>query len=105
MVYRMQIKKERNKERKNETSVMHFSFNLLRIKSLYMFQALLAHLQEALHKRQLVYCVCMSAGCGTIAVQLINRHRAGHNVPCHLQNPTYSNTCTRLSNRILFCVR
>jgi hypothetical protein len=27
----------------NETNVMHFSFNLLRIKGLYMFRALLAH--------------------------------------------------------------
>jgi hypothetical protein len=55
----------------NETKVMHFSFNLLRIKSPYMFQALLAHPQEVLHKRQLVYCVCaMSAGCTMIAVKL-----------------------------------
>jgi hypothetical protein len=30
---------------------------LLKIKSLYLFRALLAHLQEALHKRRLVYCV------------------------------------------------
>jgi hypothetical protein len=29
----------------------------LRIKGLYMFRALLAHPQEALHKRHLVYCV------------------------------------------------
>jgi hypothetical protein len=37
---------------------------LLRIKGLYMFRALLAHLQEALHKRHLVYCVhVMSVGC------------------------------------------
>jgi hypothetical protein len=34
---------------------MHISFSLLRIKGLYMFQALLAHPQEALHKRDLVY--------------------------------------------------
>jgi hypothetical protein len=54
----------------NETNVMHFSFNLLRIKSLYMFRALLAQLQEALQKRHLVYCVrIMSVGCGTIAVK------------------------------------
>jgi hypothetical protein len=38
-------------------NVMHFSFNLLRIKGLYMFRALLAHPQEALHTRHLVYCV------------------------------------------------
>jgi hypothetical protein len=47
----------------SESNVMHFLFNLLRIKSLYMFRALLAHLQEALHKRQLVCCVrVMSVG-------------------------------------------
>jgi hypothetical protein len=28
---------------------MHFLFSLLRIKGLYMFRALLAHLQEVLH--------------------------------------------------------
>jgi hypothetical protein len=49
----------------NETNVMHFSFNLLRIKSLYMSRALLAHPQEAMH---LVYCVrVMSVGCATTA--------------------------------------
>jgi hypothetical protein len=32
----------------SETNVMHFLFNLLRIKSRYMFRALLAHPQEAL---------------------------------------------------------
>jgi hypothetical protein len=31
----------------NETNVMHFSFNLLRIKSLYMFRALVAQPQKA----------------------------------------------------------
>jgi hypothetical protein len=40
-----------------ETNVMHFLFNLLSIKDLYMFWALLAHPQEFLHKRHLVYCV------------------------------------------------
>jgi hypothetical protein len=34
---------------------MQFLFNLLRIKGLYMFRALLSHLQEALLKRNLVY--------------------------------------------------
>jgi hypothetical protein len=38
----------------NETNVMHFSFNLLEFKGLYMFRALLAHPQEALYKRNLV---------------------------------------------------
>jgi hypothetical protein len=48
----------------NETNVMHFSFNLLRIKDLYMFRPLLAHPQEALYKRHLVYCVrVMYVGC------------------------------------------
>jgi hypothetical protein len=36
---------------------MHFLFNLLRIKGIYMFRAVLAHPQEVLHKRQLVYWV------------------------------------------------
>jgi hypothetical protein len=39
----------------SKTSVVHFLFSLLRIKGLYMFRALLAHLQEALYKRRLVY--------------------------------------------------
>jgi hypothetical protein len=48
----------------SETNVMHFLFNLLRIKGLYMFRAILAHPQEMLHKRNLVYCVrVMSVGC------------------------------------------
>jgi hypothetical protein len=48
----------------SKTKGTHFLFNLLRIKGLYMFQALLAHLQEALHKRHLVYCVhVVSVGC------------------------------------------
>jgi hypothetical protein len=52
----------------NETNVTQFSFNLLRIKSLHMFRALLAHPQEALHKRHLVYCVrIMSVSCGMLA--------------------------------------
>jgi hypothetical protein len=49
---------------KSETTVMHLSFNLLRIKALYMFRALLVHPQESLHKQHLVYCVrVMSVGC------------------------------------------
>jgi hypothetical protein len=43
----------------SESNVMHFLFILLIIKGLYMFQALLAHPQEALHKRHLVLlCAC-----------------------------------------------
>jgi hypothetical protein len=37
---------------------MHFLFGLLRIKGLYMFRALLAHPQEALHKKHLVLRAC-----------------------------------------------
>jgi hypothetical protein len=48
----------------SETNVMHFLFSLLRIKGLCMFRALLAHPQEAFHKRHFVYCVrVMSVGC------------------------------------------
>jgi hypothetical protein len=57
--------------RYSETNVMHFLFILLRIKGLYMFQALLAHPQESLHKQHLVYCVhVMSVGCTRIDVPL-----------------------------------
>jgi hypothetical protein len=56
----------------NETNVMQFTFSLLRINSLCMFRALLAHPQEALNKRHLVYCVrAKSVGCVTIAVNTI----------------------------------
>jgi hypothetical protein len=56
----------------NETNVMHISLNLLSLKSLYMFRALLAHPQDALHKRQLVYCVrVMSVGCAMITVTAV----------------------------------
>jgi hypothetical protein len=49
----------------NETSVMQFSFNLLRIKGFYMFRTLLTHPQEVPHKWHSVYCVhIMSVGCG-----------------------------------------
>jgi hypothetical protein len=52
-------------------NAMHFLFNLLTIKGLYMFRALLAHLQEALHERRLVYCVrVMSVDCTTVGVPL-----------------------------------
>jgi hypothetical protein len=51
----------------SKTNVMHFLFNLLRITGLYMFRALLAHLQEALHKLHLVYFLrIMSTGCARI---------------------------------------
>jgi hypothetical protein len=54
----------------SETNVMHFLFGLLRVKGLYMFRALLAHPQEALHKRHLVYCVrVMSVGCTILVLE------------------------------------
>jgi hypothetical protein len=59
----------------NETNVMHFSFNLLRIKGLYMFQALLAHPQEALHIGHLVHCVRIMS----VSLQ-----------PCHSQLTLYA---------------
>jgi hypothetical protein len=53
----------------SETNLIHFLFSLLRIKGLYVFRALLAHPQEALHKRHLVYCVrVMSVGYTRIGV-------------------------------------
>jgi hypothetical protein len=55
----------------SKTNVMHFLFSLLRIKILYVFRVLLAYLQEALHKRHLVYCMrVMSAGCTMVGVHL-----------------------------------
>jgi hypothetical protein len=39
----------------SDTNVMHILFSLLRIKGLYMFRTLLAHPQEVLNKRHLVY--------------------------------------------------
>jgi hypothetical protein len=55
----------------SETNVMHFLFILLKIKGLYIFRELIAHLQEALHKRHLVYCLrVMSVCCIRIGVEL-----------------------------------
>jgi hypothetical protein len=39
----------------SETNGIHFLFNLLRIKDLYMFRALLTHPQEVLQRRDFVY--------------------------------------------------
>jgi hypothetical protein len=41
-----------------ETNVVYFLLDVLRIKGLCMFRALLAHPQKMLHKRHLVHCVC-----------------------------------------------
>jgi hypothetical protein len=65
----------------NEINVMHFSLNLLRIKGLYMFRALLAHPQEVLHKRHLVILPACNVGCGTAAVK---------RQPCHSQLILYA---------------
>jgi hypothetical protein len=55
----------------SETNVIHILLNVLRIKGLYMFRALLAHHQEALDKRHLVYCVrVISVGCTMIIVEV-----------------------------------
>jgi hypothetical protein len=54
----------------NEANVMHILFSLLRINGLYMYRALLAHRQEALHRQQLAYCVhVMSVGCTRVKVE------------------------------------
>jgi hypothetical protein len=47
----------------SETNMMQFLFSLLRIKGLYMFRALLAYVQEALHKRHLLYCERVMSVC------------------------------------------
>jgi hypothetical protein len=58
---------EMSVHRYSETNVAHSLLNLLRVNSLYMFRALLAHHQEALNKPHLVYCVqVMSVGCTRI---------------------------------------
>jgi hypothetical protein len=48
----------------SKTNVMHFLFTSLGIKGLYMFRALLAYPQEALHKS------VMSAGCTRVELPL-----------------------------------
>jgi hypothetical protein len=63
------VKTSPRKDQYSETYVMHFLFNLLRIKGLHMFWALLAHPQEVLHKQHLVYCMrVMSVGCTRVGV-------------------------------------
>jgi hypothetical protein len=55
---------------------------LLRIKGLCMFRALLAHPQEALHKRNLVYCVrVLSVGCARIGAAKWQNTHAIYQVP------------------------
>jgi hypothetical protein len=50
-----------------------------------MFRALLAHPQEAIHERRLVYCVrVMSFGCATFTAKLQSWHSQltyGRNIP------------------------
>jgi hypothetical protein len=57
-----------------EPTWCNFHSVYLKIKGLYRFRALLAHPQEALHKRHLVYYVRMSAGCATVVVKLQSWH-------------------------------
>jgi hypothetical protein len=67
---------------------MHFSFNLLRIKGLYVFRALFAHPQEVLYKRNLVYCVrIMSVGCGSVTVVARFTVKLQH---CHSKLTSYA---------------
>jgi hypothetical protein len=50
-----------------------------------VFRALLAHPQEALHKRHLVYCMrIMSVGCSTLAIE--------NQGPLHVLNITCSSS-------------
>jgi hypothetical protein len=65
----------------SETNVMHFLFNLLKIKGLYMFRALLAHPQEALNKWHLVFCVCVMS-VGRIMVQPTDITRSQYTKYC-----------------------
>jgi hypothetical protein len=77
----------------SETNAMQFLFSLLRLKGLYMFQALIAHPQEVLNKWHLVYYVfVISVGCTRIEVKLCStsipvqptdRTRMQH-TKCHL---------------------
>jgi hypothetical protein len=63
-----------------------FLFNSLRFKGPYMFRALLAHPQEVLHRRHLVYCVCvMSVGCTRIGVELVQ--------PTDITRTQYTKSC------------
>jgi hypothetical protein len=58
--------------RYNETNVMHFSFNLLGIKGLYMFRTLLAHPQEALTSGTwYIACVLCQLAATRIGVELV----------------------------------
>jgi cytochrome b561 len=63
----------RQEHQYSETNVMHFLFNVLRIKGFYMFRALLTHPQEVLNKWHLVYGVrVMSVGCTRVGVELVS---------------------------------
>jgi hypothetical protein len=50
----------------NKNNVVRFSFNLLRIKGLYMFRALLAHPQEALQNLIWILRAC-NISCAAVA--------------------------------------
>jgi hypothetical protein len=75
----------------SETNMMHFLFNLVRVKDLYTFGALLAHPQEAIHKRQLVYMRVISVGCTRIGVF----HTPILVQPTDITNTQYTKFCLR----------
>jgi hypothetical protein len=63
----------------SETNVMHVLFNLLRIKGIYMFRALLAHPQEAVHKRHGILCDCYVSWLHQSWCSQLTKH--AHNIP------------------------
>jgi hypothetical protein len=65
----------RFKHQYSKTNVMHFLFNLVRIKDLYMFRELLAHPQEALHNGLRV----MSVRCTRITAPVWNSNPGAAN--------------------------
>jgi hypothetical protein len=91
--YVLSVYVEHLRNQYSETNVMHFLFSLLRIKGLYMFRALLPHLQEAFHKRHLVYCVrVMSVGCyhwSTSVGQCLDNETGSIHHPSHESYVTY----------------
>jgi hypothetical protein len=71
------------------TNVIHFLFSLLRIKGLYMIRALLAQLQEALHKRHGILRACYVSwlhqdwiGTGVCYVSWLQQDWSGTGVCC-----------------------
>jgi hypothetical protein len=78
----------------SETNVVHFLFSLLRIKDLYMFRALLAHPQEALHKQNLVYCVLKASHRLTVYMKKHINGNMAHLILLSVQKCVMSVGCT-----------